>query len=127
MRMKEEDKEEIKRSACFLLQRGFSVQEDYDTVMFTDGQIDIIANYERYENISSLSIHYKKENETFNIGWIAFVRANLKTDCTKRLENILILMDYLQKNFEAVSDYDYCKESQNLVKRFVEDNLNRQL
>lgn len=114
-----EDRAKIKQYAKFLRNRNFETLEDADTIVFTNGIIDIIADYERYDNISSLVINFKREKEMFNVGWIAFVRKNLQSNPREPLQNILHLLDFFNANFDQITNYTYCKESQKLIENFI--------
>ena len=75
--------------------------------------------FEPYSDISSVSIWFRENNKEFNIGWIAFVRENIKTNPHERLANAVILLNYINNNYQDVSNYEFCEESEKMVDDFI--------
>ena len=115
----ENDRIQIKESALFLKRNDFSISEDEDTIIFTNGKIDIIVSYERYETISSLYIRFNRQNKVFNIAWIAFIQDGLRSNSNNRLQTILFLMQYLYQHYNKIIEYSYCVESEKLIEQFI--------
>lgn len=120
----ENDRIQIKESAFFLKRNDFSISEDEDTIIFTNGKIDIIVSYERYETISSLYIRFNRQNKVFNIAWIAFVQDGLRSNSNNRLQTILFLMQYLYQHYNKIIEYSYCVESEKLIEQFIKEKQN---
>ena len=117
----ENDRIQIKESALFLKRNDFSISEDEDTIIFTNGKIDIIVSYERYETISSLYIRFNRQNKVFNIAWIAFIQDGLRSNSNNRLQTILFLMQYLYQHYNKIIEYSYCVESEKLIEQFIKE------
>lgn len=120
----ENDRIQIKESALFLKRNDFSISEDEDTIIFTNGKIDIIVSYERYETISSLYIRFNRQNKVFNIAWIAFIQDGLRSNSNNRLQTILFLMQYLYQHYNKIIEYSYCVESEKLIEQFIKEKQN---
>ena len=120
----ENDRIQIKESAFFLKRNDFSISEDEDTIIFTNGKIDIIVSYERYETISSLYIRFNRQNKVFNIAWIAFIQDGLRSNSNNRLQTILFLMQYLYQHYNKIIEYSYCVESEKLIEQFIKEKQN---
>ena len=124
MLISENDRIQIKESALFLKRNDFSISEDEDTIIFTNGKIDIIVSYERYETISSLYIRFNRQNKVFNIAWIAFIQDGLRSNSNNRLQTILFLMQYLYQHYNKIIEYSYCVESEKLIEQFIKEKQN---
>ena len=120
----ENERIQIKESALFLKRNDFSISEDEDTIIFTNGKIDIIVSYERYETISSLYIRFNRQNKVFNIAWIAFIQDGLRSNSNNRLQTILFLMQYLYQHYNKIIEYSYCVESEKLIEQFIKEKQN---
>ena len=100
MRMPGEDAQKILNRGKFLEERGFKATPDAYGVDYFDGNIRIMAYYERYEYNSGLDIKFPG-NYHFQISWIALVREGIETRGLSPLEKILRLMEYLEENPQA--------------------------
>lgn len=77
MRMTENEKQRIVKSADFLYDKGYTSKiKDYAISFLGDG-ISFIVSYERYSDTSDVLIKFMKENEVYSVGWIACVRSGL--------------------------------------------------
>ena len=126
MKMSRKDKEIIEKNAHFISAKGFkSTENDYGIDYFSD-EIKISIYYEKYGTAGLIGIRFVKENVFFDIGWIALVRENIQLSSEKPLENILILLDFMKENFDCITNYNYCKESDQLIDdycvRLIESN-----
>ena len=108
--------------AFFLVDKGYIVSHNEHCVTYTQGIRNFRILFEPYSDISSVSIFFLDKNEEFNIGWIAFVRENINANPRKRLDNIIILLDYIDNHYEDVTNYQFCKESEILVEEFISKN-----
>ena len=119
------DRTAIKRKAAFLLKQKYKMTETENMITFENDFFSFIVDYERFDNISSMHIFFKPEKASFNLGWIAFVRTGLHSDPHQCLQNVLNLLNYVNKSYEQVTNYQYCKESQKLVEDFISSNLKK--
>ena len=119
MRISKDELQRILDSGFFLADKGYIVSCNEYCVTYTKGIRSFRILFEPYSDISSVSIFFKDNNEEFNIGWIAFVRENINANPRKRLDNIIILLDYINNHYEDITNYQFCKESEILVKEFI--------
>lgn len=124
MRMTENEKQRIVKSADFLYDKGYTSKiKDYAISFLGDG-ISFIVSYERYSDTSDVLIKFMKENEVYSVGWIACVRSGLNIQPHLRLENVLMLLSYIRENYSSVTSRNYCKESDKSVSKFIENHKN---
>lgn len=122
MKIENNSKEIILKKSEFLLHNGFKLIEITDaTITFSNKKIAFIIGYERYDNVSNINVKFLEENEMFNLGWIAFVRRNQTPLPQSRLDNILELLDYAEKNYDKVTNLQFCQESREMVKDFLKE------
>ncbi len=57
----------------------------------------------------------------FNLGWIAFVRRKQTLLPQNKLDNILELLDYAEKNYAKVTNLQFCQESIEMVEDFLKE------
>jgi len=119
MKISKDELQKILESGIFLVDKGYIVSHNEHCVTYTQEIRSFRILFEPYSDISSVSIFFKDNNEEFNIGWIAFVRENINTNPRKRLDNIIILLDYIDKHYEDITNYQFCKESEILVEEFI--------
>lgn len=55
----------------------------------------------------------------FNLGWITFVRRNQTLLSQNKLDNILELLDYAERNYAKVTNLQFCQESREMVEGFL--------
>lgn len=119
MKISENEIQKILESGSFLIEKGYVVAcNEYDISYTKDGILFKIA-FEPYSDISSVSIWFRENNKEFNIGWIAFVRENIRTNPHERLANAVILLNYINNNYHDVSNYEFCEESEKMVDDFI--------
>ena len=75
----------------------------------------------RLQEVANGIFKFIKENSCFHMGWIAFVRSNIK-GCDDKYINIKILLDYIRENYISVTDYQYCVESDRLIDKYVDEH-----
>lgn len=117
MRMPEEDKLKILERGRFLEEKGYQTSTTDYGVKYFNGEIKIMAYYERYENHCGLDIKFPG-NYHFSVMWIAVVRDNAQTIHMELLDKILYHMDYLKEHFDEISTYEYCDESYLLLDEY---------
>ncbi|MBF2627068.1 hypothetical protein [Listeria marthii] len=91
MKIENNSKEIILKKSEFLLHNGFKLIE------ITDSTI------------------------TFSNKKIAFVRRNQTPLPQSKLDNILELLDYAEKNYVNVTNIQFCQESREMVKDFLKE------
>ncbi|EAC3780096.1 hypothetical protein JH55_04590 [Listeria monocytogenes] len=122
MKIENNSKEIILKKSGFLLHNGFKLIGITDaTITFSNKKIAFIIGYERYDNVSNINVKFLEENEMFNLGWIAFVRRNQTPLPQSKLDNILELLDYAEKNYDKVTNLQFCQESREMVKDFLKE------
>lgn len=124
MNMNREDKQAIQRAAKFLEDDGFQPALDNNVVIYEKETISFIIAYERYDDVSSIDVKFSDQNQAFDVGWIAFVREHLNTDVHKPLQNVLLLLAYIQAHLDEITEYSYCKESQEMIAKFISHSKN---
>lgn len=117
--MAEDEIQRIVNSANFLIDLGYVRKIEDASIYFLNNEINIIITYERYSDTSDILIQFLKENEMFSVGWIACVRSGLDVKPHQRLENVLALLLYIRDNYSMITDRAYCKESDKLVREFI--------
>lgn len=117
--MAEDEIQRIVNSANFLIDLGYVRKIEDASIYFLNNEINIIITYERYSDTSDILIKFLKENEMFSVGWIACVRSGLDVKPHQRLENVLALLLYIRDNYSMITDRAYCKESDKLVREFI--------
>lgn len=118
--MAEDEIQRIVNSANFLIDLGYVRKIEDASICFLNDEINIIITYERYSDTSDILIQFLKENEMFSVGWIACVRSGLDVKPHQRLENVLALLLYIRDNYSMITDRAYCKESDKLVREFID-------
>ena len=116
------EKEQILAAGSFLKKKGYEVKVDEYGVEYSNGNIKFSFDYPPCENTSQASIRFKGINELFDLGWIAFVRERVNVDSSKKLLNLLALMEFIKEHYEEITDYNYCKESDKLIDEYVEQH-----
>jgi len=119
MRMPKEVKDKILGKGAFLEGKGFVPQENEYGVDYFNGKIKIMAYYERYENRCGVDIKFPG-NKHFQIAWIAFIRDGVETAQKELEEKIFVLIEYLERNFDNITDFEYCEESGKLLDKYFE-------
>lgn len=106
----------------FLTDKGYIVFYDEYCVTYTHDDKSFRIAFEPYEDFSSASIFFRNTNEEFDVGWIAFVRENINANPHEKLDNVIILLDYIKNYYNDITNYEFCKESEILIKEFIEKN-----
>ncbi|MCD2253114.1 hypothetical protein [Listeria marthii] len=122
MKIENNSKEIILKKSEFLLHNGFKLIEITDAVItFSNKKLAFVIGYERYDNVSNVNIKFLEENEIFNLGWIAFVRRNQTLLPQNKLDNILELLDYAERNYAKVTNLQFCQDSREMVEEFLKE------
>jgi len=115
------EREEIKKSGKFLEDYGYSKNENQYSINYCLNNISISIVYPPNSEESEINIRFIDKNEVFSVGWIAFVRGNIKW-CDKKLVNIKKLLNYIKENYFKIIDYQFCTESDKLVDKYVKEH-----
>lgn len=116
----EADKAIIIEKSSFLLKKGYCLNETDDlSIRYTNEYNRISISYNKFDNISNISILFFNENELFDIGWIAFIQSDLKLNPRLHLENIKQLLTYTEQNYEKIININYCIESRKKVEKYL--------
>lgn len=114
---------EIRKHAIFLERCGYLVAENEFSISYVLGEIRISVVYPPHSDESDVSIRFCDVNQVFSIGWIALVRNNIKGSIIK-LENVIELLKYVAKNYDEITQYHFCLESNRLIDQYVAKHRN---
>ena len=114
--------EQILKAGSFLEEKGYEAKVDEYGVDYSNGNIKFSFGYPPYENVSQASISFKGINDLFDLGWIAFVREKVDVDAKKKLLNLLAILEFVKGHYKEITDYSYCKQSDELIDRYVEQH-----
>jgi len=126
--MNETDRDQLIQSAKFLFDKGFSLEssDEYSIRLRGEG-IQFVLFYERYDEYSDIYIDFLPENDLYSVGWIACIaEGTTNIDYSKKLENLLAILDFIKNNYDEVIDIDYCKNMRQKIDRFIEDSKKKQ-
>ncbi|MBC1412419.1 hypothetical protein HB781_03005 [Listeria welshimeri] len=73
------------------------------------------------DNVSNINIKFLEENEMFNLGWIVFVRRNQIPLPQNKLDNILELLAYAEKNYAKVTNLQFCQDGREMVEDLLSE------
>ena len=127
MKMTKIEIQKICEMANFLDDKGYTRKIEGDTILYSNNRINIIITFEPNSDVSNVSIKFIKENEFYNVGWIACVRSGLNVNPHQRLGSVLALLSYIRENYSMMMDIDYCKESNRLVDEFIDNELRKKI
>lgn len=115
------EREEIEKSGKFLENYGYRRSENQYSINYCLNNVSINIIYPPNSEESEINIHFLDKNEVFNVGWIALVRENIK-GCNEKLVNVKKLLNYIEKNYFQIIDYQFCADSNKLVNKYVEEH-----
>ena len=122
--LKRDEKESVLTAASFLEKNGYTMEKyDRDGIIYSDGERRIAIDFGRYGESSSIAIHFVRENNLFNLEWIALVREGIKLIPGQTKNNLIATLRYFEKNYRQVSNLDFCRESDLMVKEYVKQNM----
>ena len=124
MKMNEEEKRKIIECSLFLADKGYMKNVGISTITYSHDGIAFIITFEPNSDISDVFIKFIAENEVFSVGWIACVRNGLQINPYQRLENVLMLLSYIRKNYNTIVEINYCRESNSLISEFIAKKKN---
>ncbi len=125
MAIPELERKEIKKRLKFLENLGYTIiREDSYVMEYQLNNICIIIGYPPREELSSITIKFIRENKCFDVGWIAVVRKNIYTNQCSKLEGVLSLLMYIKENYDEITNFSYCRDSDILIDKFI-DNISQ--
>ena len=114
--MPENDKKEIIKRASFLKRKGYHIgkPDDYSVDFFNEKKnIRISMFYERYDEHCDVSIRFLKEHESYYASWFAFfANSKKKVDFYRKVDRIIYLLKFVEKNYKNLIDLEYCRLTQ---------------
>ena len=113
------DKEQILAFSEFLSKLGYKQVIGSFSIDYISEAINIILSFDPCNEMSDIYIKFKKENELYSIGWISSVRDNVSPNTGNKVEDILILLNYLRKSYNKLTNIQYCRESEKLIENFI--------
>lgn len=122
MKITDDERNLILESSAFLVKMDYTVEVTDNMIVYSRPENQIIITFEPYSDVSDMSIKFLEKNQVFNIGWIAYVQSNLKINVHKRLKNLVCLLKYASENYDAITNYNYCVESNRLIDDFINKN-----
>ena len=114
-------KQEIQREAFFLEKVGYRKTEDANSISFAQNDLVFLFSFLPNSEESDIMIHFKKENQSFSVGWIALVREGIKGDGEKT-KNVIQLLRYIESHYNLITDFQYCLHSNVLIDAYVEQH-----
>lgn len=119
----ESDRKLIMKRAYFLVEKNFIFNYDDNSLVYSNGKIVFTIYYERYSDDAGINITFNKsfgKNVTFNVGWIAVVSHSIEK-YAGRLEKILQLLDYIESNYQNITNIKYCKNNDAKISNYIND------
>ena len=120
----EMDRDIIIEKASFLLNYGYDLDQITDTnIRYTNEHNRISISYNKFDDLSSISVFFFNENELFNVGWIAFIQSDLILNLKQKLDNVEQLLKYMEENYNNIVDVNYCTESRHKVEEYIKNQM----
>ena len=119
----ESDRKLIMKRAYFLVEKKYIFNYDDYSIVYSNGRIVFTIYYERYSDEAGINITFNKsfgKIVTFNVGWIAVVSHSIEI-CASRLEKILQLLDYIESNYQNITNIKYCKNNGSKISNYIND------
>lgn len=116
-----EIKNEIQKETKFLNELGYKEFEDEYAINYSLDNYLISVSFPPNSEESDVSIRFLDSNQVFSIGWIALVRNNIEGK-SEKVENAIELIKYLKTNYDMVTKYQYCLQSNILIDEYVEQH-----
>lgn len=127
----------IKQKANFLETKGFSVVEVSEFIINYANQDNcfIVIYYGRYDDEPEISVRFENKGlipEQYSLGWFrnmkkfeAGEKATVKRTGAKvdKLTAIFSLLEYLQDNFDDITDIDFCRRTRKKINENFERGL----
>lgn len=115
MEISREDKEIIKQHSTFLLNSGYLLYED-EFLEFVKKDIKIQIAYSYQEG--GVNVFFQEPYSCFSVGWLSYYLEKNKYEefikvKREKLEHVIFELDFLKNNFENLTNYDFCKKTQN--------------
>ena len=122
--MTKEEKESVIASAKFLEEKGYNLKEfDGESAVYFGNDRQILVDFGSRGEGSSVSVRFIKENDVFDLGWIAFIRDGVKLAPGKTKDNLVALLVYLRDHYHEAADFRLCKESAQTVNAYLKEKI----
>ncbi|MCM1113249.1 MAG: hypothetical protein NC399_08365 [Muribaculum sp.] len=118
------DRKEIEETAEFLERRGYIKAGDSYSVYYTWDNICISVVYPPNSEECDVNIKFMDVNQVFSVGWIAFVRKNIK-EANEKIKYIKALLKYIEEDFNQITSYQFCVDTNCLIDAYVEKHRSK--
>lgn len=114
MEIPKNEKEIIKEKAHFLIEKGYILEEgEFLKYKYSDITIQIAYSFQE----AGVGIFFQEPFSFFSIGWLYCYIApqeNKKNmeNTTEKIQIVLFELEFLKKNFDKLTKYDFCKRIQ---------------
>ena len=116
-------KQEIQREAFFLEKVGYRKTEDANSISYAQNELVFLISFLPNSEESDIMIHFKKENQSFSVGWIALVREGIKGEGDgEKTKNVIQLLRYIESHYNLITDFQYCLQSNVLIDAYVKQH-----
>ena len=136
------DKEQIMEKAQFLIDKGYALECYKESIMklsngllrftksimkLSNGLLRFTIGYSRYDDTSIISVSFLRENEVFYINWLStLMDKGEKTSPYDELKHILYLLDFTEKNYDKVTNIEFCKGKDEEIKEYVQKHFKKE-
>lgn len=100
---------------------GYRKTEDENSISYAQNELVLLISFLPNSEESDIMIHFKKENQSFSVGWIALVREGIKGDGEKT-KNVIQLLRYIESHYNLITDFQYCLHSNVLIDAYVKQH-----
>lgn len=120
MKISENEIEKILSCGSFLIKAGYKEIHDNCSIAYSNNMLNFKIAFEPYDDIINVNIIFRENNEVFDVGWIAFVRENIQANSNDKLNDAIILLQYIDEHYSDITNYEFCKDSEKLIDDFIE-------
>lgn len=121
--MNDNERMQISAKAKFLYKKGYRLITENDGMIFYSEAIEFNVCLRSGEPVSDICILFHEQKEMFALGWIAFIRDGFKINTADKLQNVLLLLQYIKKNYSEITSYAHCVEGNRLIDHFLTEQL----
>ena len=124
MKFYNDEKQAIIERASFLVKRGYSIESDDYSIYFIGEEHTIQASVEPYSDEGNLYMVFPGiGRKLYSVAWMAVVNddIDMRTYHFDQKSWILFLLDYLEKNYEKLTDIIFCQRSYERIHQYIEE------
>lgn len=126
MKFTMEEEQQIDKAAEFLVQKGYQKTYWNDLIVYKKGQVQFYMIHKEWFSKYDININFEvKDKNFFILSEIAYARKGLKLLEDEHFEDILRLLQYLQENYDNLTNIEYCRESDKMVDKLLEDAVDK--